>query len=275
LNLLTNFGNPSKNPLQRRQKRRFLHWKCLQEAAFDSVKSDTESHMWQFSSCTDKKENQIFLIYKEIQNEAVSKSFMTNGLLIIWGDIFAFPHILGSPSSYMTLQLLHSEFIYIWGKFDFLFYQCSHICPGLTFAQSRDPERTVAWNPCPHPLPPPSDRPGPQVGPQAFGRPPQQPLFPGSAAGQHRGLTFNNSSSPQQHGIVLTANSVAASISYIPILQQPHKPQIFATANVSGHQQQKLTVEGLSLQQLCSEVFVYSRRIGSHMDVAYGNLETE
>ncbi len=26
---------------------------------------------------------------------------------------------------YMTLQLLHSEFPYIWGKFDYLFYQCS------------------------------------------------------------------------------------------------------------------------------------------------------
>jgi hypothetical protein len=25
----------------------------------------------------------------------------------------------------MTLQLLHSEFPYIWGKFDFLFYQCN------------------------------------------------------------------------------------------------------------------------------------------------------
>jgi hypothetical protein len=29
--------------------------------------------------------------------------------------------------SYMTLQLLHSEFPYIWGKFDFLFYQCNSI----------------------------------------------------------------------------------------------------------------------------------------------------
>ncbi len=38
--------------------------------------------------------------------------------------ICAFPDILGSPSSYMTLQLLHSEFPYIWGKFDLLFYQC-------------------------------------------------------------------------------------------------------------------------------------------------------
>jgi hypothetical protein len=34
-----------------------------------------------------KKENQIFLIYKKIQN-GVAKSYMTNGLLI-YGEIFA------------------------------------------------------------------------------------------------------------------------------------------------------------------------------------------
>jgi hypothetical protein len=62
--------------------------------------------------CTDKKVNQIFLIYKEIQNGAVAKSYMTNGL-IIYGEIFAHFLMLGSPSSYMTLQLLHSEFPYI------------------------------------------------------------------------------------------------------------------------------------------------------------------
>jgi hypothetical protein len=37
--------------------------------------------------CTDKKENQIFLIYNEIQSGAVAKSYMTNGL-IIYGEIF-------------------------------------------------------------------------------------------------------------------------------------------------------------------------------------------
>ncbi len=31
---------------------------------------------------TDKKENKIFLIYKEIQKGAVAKSYMTNGRLI-------------------------------------------------------------------------------------------------------------------------------------------------------------------------------------------------
>jgi hypothetical protein len=35
-----------------------------------------------------KKENQIFLIYREIQSGAVAKSYMTNGLLI-YGEIFA------------------------------------------------------------------------------------------------------------------------------------------------------------------------------------------
>jgi hypothetical protein len=37
---------------------------------------------------TDKKENQIFLKYKKIQNGAVAKSYMTNGLLI-FDSIFA------------------------------------------------------------------------------------------------------------------------------------------------------------------------------------------
>ncbi len=35
----------------------------------------------------------------------------------IWFNICAFPHLLGSPSLYMTLQLLQSEFPYIWGIF--------------------------------------------------------------------------------------------------------------------------------------------------------------
>jgi hypothetical protein len=37
---------------------------------------------------TDKKENQIFLIYREIQSRAVAKSYITNGLLT-YGEIFA------------------------------------------------------------------------------------------------------------------------------------------------------------------------------------------
>ncbi len=36
------------------------------------------------STFTDKKENQIFLIYKVNQSGAVAKSYMTNGLLILY-----------------------------------------------------------------------------------------------------------------------------------------------------------------------------------------------
>jgi hypothetical protein len=41
--------------------------------------------------CTDKKENKIFLIFKEIQKGAVAKSYMASGLLIL--NICAFPSI--------------------------------------------------------------------------------------------------------------------------------------------------------------------------------------
>ncbi len=73
---------------------------------------------------TDKKENKIFFliyVYKEIQNGAVAKSYMTNGLSYTEKYLRISSYLIGSPSSYMTSQLLHSEFSYIWGKFDFLF----------------------------------------------------------------------------------------------------------------------------------------------------------
>ena len=41
---------------------------------------------------------------------------MTNDLVIYGENICAFPHILGSPSSYMTLHPIPSEFPYICGK---------------------------------------------------------------------------------------------------------------------------------------------------------------
>ncbi len=87
-------------------KRKYEAW-CRDEIpGFDII-----FHIYIALYITDKKENQIFFIYKEIQNGAVANSYMTNGLLIVYGEIFcAFPHIIGSSSSYMTLQLLHSEF---------------------------------------------------------------------------------------------------------------------------------------------------------------------
>jgi hypothetical protein len=87
---------------------------------------------------TDKKENQIFPIYKEIQNGAVAKSLMTNGPLK-YREIFAhiLIHILGSPSSYMTLQLLHSEFPYI--EENLIFFFVSKLFPGAKEKEKKHP----------------------------------------------------------------------------------------------------------------------------------------
>ncbi len=64
---------------------------------------------------TDKKENQIFLKYKEIQNGAVVTSYMINGLLI-YEEIFVHFLIIGSPYSFMNF-LIYEE--------NFIFYQCT------------------------------------------------------------------------------------------------------------------------------------------------------
>jgi hypothetical protein len=43
---------------------------------------------WMIAFHTDTKGNKVFLICKEIQNGAVAKLYITNGLLI-YGEIFA------------------------------------------------------------------------------------------------------------------------------------------------------------------------------------------
>ncbi len=64
-----------------------------------------------------KKENQIFLIYKEILNGAVSKSYMTNGLLI-YGEIFV---------HFLIYSIRKTFLIYVWlcncSTVNFLIYE--------------------------------------------------------------------------------------------------------------------------------------------------------
>ena len=47
----------------------------------EALRARMENGDW-YGHHTDKKENQNFPIYKEIQNGAVAKSYITNGLLI-------------------------------------------------------------------------------------------------------------------------------------------------------------------------------------------------
>jgi hypothetical protein len=82
--------------------------------------------MMVISNYTDQKGNQTYLIYREIQSGAVAKSYMRKGFLIYEEMRKYFPIYEEAVSHIcMTLQLLHSTFPYIWGKFDFLFYQCT------------------------------------------------------------------------------------------------------------------------------------------------------
>jgi hypothetical protein len=58
----------------------FKDRKKFSEQVFDVASTDLVN--MGFQVYTDKKENKIFLKYKEIQKGAVAKSCMTNGLLI-------------------------------------------------------------------------------------------------------------------------------------------------------------------------------------------------
>jgi hypothetical protein len=71
--------------------------------------------------CTDKKENQIFLIYREIQSGAVAKSYMTNGLLI-YGKYFR----ISSRKPFLIHDFATAPlWISLYMRNFFFFYQCA------------------------------------------------------------------------------------------------------------------------------------------------------
>ena len=92
---------------------------------------------WQFEALAGqytliKKGNKIFLIYKEIQMGAVAKSYMRKRFLIYeemskYSAIYeeAVLHILCTINSLLGgLHPILSEFL-MYGKFYFIFYQCT------------------------------------------------------------------------------------------------------------------------------------------------------
>jgi hypothetical protein len=75
---------------------------------------------------TDKKYYKLFLIYKDMNADRIRCKVIYDWRPPhIWLNICAFLHILGNPSSYMTLHPIPSEFPYIWGKFSFLFIRAA------------------------------------------------------------------------------------------------------------------------------------------------------
>ncbi len=59
-----------------------------------AIQSSFGSHARKYTACTDKKENEIFLIFKEMQMGSVAKSYMRKGFLIyiIWENAQLFNH---------------------------------------------------------------------------------------------------------------------------------------------------------------------------------------
>ncbi len=78
------------------------------------------------TNCLDSSEKPgITLIKKKIKFSSYKRKFRMEQLRShIWLTASSYTRKFLRISSYLTLQLLHSEFPYIWGKFDFLFYQC-------------------------------------------------------------------------------------------------------------------------------------------------------
>ncbi len=112
-----------------------LHWPEVEiERVLDACQKTTSLCSFDTSlppsppPYTDKKENTIFLIYKEIQNGTVAKSYMTITASLYMRKYLRISSYIRKPFLilYMTLQLPHSEFPFIWGQFDFLFLT---VCP--------------------------------------------------------------------------------------------------------------------------------------------------
>jgi hypothetical protein len=104
----------------------FIPAACADSSLQLSISAETIHTAVILASTLIKKKTKLYSYIRKFRVEQLqSHTWLTASSL--WGNISAFPHILGSPSSYMTLQLLHSKFPYIWGKFDFLFYQCIRI----------------------------------------------------------------------------------------------------------------------------------------------------
>ncbi len=78
----------------------------LRHQLYSHVFSSRPSH---FTMCTGFQVELRTLIKNKIKFSSYMRKFRMEQLQShIWGNIFAFPHILGRPSSYMTQQLLHS-----------------------------------------------------------------------------------------------------------------------------------------------------------------------
>ncbi len=94
---------------------------------FVASKGDISSTVWPPPSpphWSKRKSNFPHIIRRKFRMEQLQSHIWQTASLYMVTYLRISSYIIGSPFSYMTWQLLHSEFPDILGKFDFLFYQC-------------------------------------------------------------------------------------------------------------------------------------------------------
>ncbi len=80
---------------------------------------------------TDKKENKIFLVYKEIKRDQGAKSYMTNGLTSYIGKNFRISSCIRKSYLIFFCTRSHLNFLIYEENFVFFFYQCTDERNGL------------------------------------------------------------------------------------------------------------------------------------------------
>ncbi len=95
----------------------YFAWATMHSAHLHSALAST----W-LSSVAVSSLSHIYLSYIRKSEWSSCKVIYEDMLPNLRGNAQIFNHIWGGHSSYMTLQLRHSEFPYIWGKFYFLFF---------------------------------------------------------------------------------------------------------------------------------------------------------
>ncbi len=78
------------------------------------------------SKYTDKKESKISSYIRKFRMEQLQSHIWLTTFSYMGKYLYISIILLGSPSSYLTLQLLHSEFPLTRGKFYFIFCQCTN-----------------------------------------------------------------------------------------------------------------------------------------------------
>ncbi len=110
-------------PAERRNSLRRVWLELPVSGGYGRVKEVGRGLIWKAPALIKKKIKFSSYIRKFRVEQLQSHIWLTASSYM--GKYLRISHVLRCLSLYLPLQLLQSECPYIWGKFDFLFYQCA------------------------------------------------------------------------------------------------------------------------------------------------------